>query len=232
MSLANRYTSSNMVYRRPDLYDYLASNDDSLTAAVHQLTADTGLGSALDLGCGTGRHLAALHADFGCKAVGVDVQPGLIDHGRVTYPELELVLGDIRSVRLDRQFDIVLCLGNSLSYQLTDADLQATVGTFAAHTRAGGYVLISTLLQPALGSGTGQIENEFLAAEVETASSWDADSRIVTTERTWRHRDGSVDKDVMRRRVTPIEELSSLLSSAGFTDAAVLDGGLVAARPR
>lgn len=233
MCLATRYTSSNIMYRRPDLYDHLADNDDGLAAAVHELTADLGLGSVLDLGCGTGRHLAGVRADLGCEAVGVDVQTGLIRHGQATYPELELLLGDIRSVRLGRRFDLVLCLGNSLSYQLTDTDLQAAVETFAAHTQPGGHVLISTLMQPILGTVTGEIENELVTAEVETESSWDADARIVTTRRTWRHRDGTVDEDVMRRRVTPIEELTSLLATAGFTDAAVIDGGsFVAARSR
>ncbi|WP_328988574.1 hypothetical protein OG394_20350 [Kribbella sp. NBC_01245] len=56
------------------------------------------------------------------------------------------------------------------------------------------------------------------AAEVETRSEWDADRRIVTTWRTWRHDDGSQDDDVMERRVISIPEITALLEQAGFRD--------------
>ncbi|TDD56896.1 class I SAM-dependent methyltransferase [Kribbella antibiotica] len=232
MSLAGRLARSNLMYRRPDIYDHFADGDDGLAALVRQVVTDKPVGSVLDLGCGTGRHLAAVRQAFGCAAVGVDVQPGLIDYGQAAHPELELLVGDIRSIRLDQQFDVVLCLGNSLSYQLTDADTRAAAETFGAHTRPGGHVLVGTMLKPPLGGGRSALDDEFVAAEVESQSSWDADTRVVTTRRIWRHRDGRVDEDVMRRRVTPLDELTGLLGEAGFTDVALAgrDEGFVVAR--
>lgn len=223
MNLAGRLASSNLMYRRPDLYDHFADGDTSVSTVVGQLLADRADAAVLDLGCGTGLHLAALRRSFGCIATGVDLQPGLIDYGQAAHPGLELLIGDLRSIRLGRQFDAVLCLGNSLSYQLTDADLRAAAETFATHTRPGGHVVIVTLLKPLLGGGNSTLNDELVTATVERESLWDADARIVTTRRTWTHHDGGVDEDLMRRRVTPLEELTDLLVGVGFADVAEVE---------
>lgn len=223
MNLARRLAGSNLMYRRPDLYDHFAYSDNSVAAVVQQLFADRPVASVLDLGCGTGLHLAALRRSFGCAATGVDVQPGLIEYGQATHPDLELLLGDLRAIRLGRQFDAVLCLGNSLSYQLTDADLRAAAETFAAHTRSGGHVVIVTMLTPLLGGGSSTLNDESVSAIVEHESFWDADTRIVTTRRVWRHSDGGTDEDLMQRRVTPLDELTDLLREAEFADVAAIE---------
>lgn len=223
MKLARRLARSNLMYRRPGLYDHFTGGDHSVATVVQQLFPDRPVGSVLDLGCGTGLHLAALQQAFGCSAVGVDVQPELIEYAQATHPNVELHLGDLRSVRLGRQFDAVVCLGNSLSYQLTDDDLLAAAKTFAAHTRSGGHVVILTMMRPLIGGGCSTLNNQFVTATVESRSSWDADTRIVTTMRTWRHKDGSVDEDHMRRRVTPLGELADLLTEAGFADVAAVE---------
>ncbi len=43
----------------------------------------------------------------------------------------------MRTVRLGRTFDLVTCLGNALSYPLTDHDLTDTVSTLAARAQPG-----------------------------------------------------------------------------------------------
>ncbi len=211
------------MYRRPDLYDHLAGDADDLLAVIEQLTRGSEVGSVLDLGCGTGRHLAALQAAVGCEAVGIDLQPRLIEYGQARHPNLDLMPGDIRAERLGRQFDLVLCLGNSLSYLLTDADLRAAAETFSAHTKPGGNLLVATMLKPPLGNSTAEVRNELVTASVEIESSWDAVSRVVTTTRRWRHWNDSFDEDVMRRRVTPLDELGELLGRAGFGNPRVVD---------
>jgi SAM-dependent methyltransferase len=221
MNLAARLADTNLMYRRPELYDHLA-DDGELMAVVEQLNAHSSVGSVLDLGCGTGLHLAALRAAYGCEAVGVDIQPDLIDYGQAMHPGLELLVGDMRSARLDRQFDLVLCLGNSLAYQLTDADLRDAIGTLAIHAGPSARLLIATMLRPPLGSGSAELANDLVTADVEIDSSWNPDNHIATTRRVWRHRDGTRDEDVMLRRVTPIEELTDILEGAGFVNVTVV----------
>jgi len=48
----------------------------------------------LDLGCGTGRTLAALNPSRG---VGIDFSPRMIDIGRKTYPNIEFYIGDVEN---------------------------------------------------------------------------------------------------------------------------------------
>src|SRR6202022_3303381 len=63
----------------------------------------------LDLGCGTGRLLAALEPSVG---VGVDFSPAMIEEARRRYPHLEFHLGDIEDAstfnEIPGPFDVIL----------------------------------------------------------------------------------------------------------------------------
>jgi len=63
----------------------------------------------LDLGCGTGRLLAALEPSFG---VGVDFSPAMISEARARHPHLSFILGDIEDEAtieaIDGPFDYVI----------------------------------------------------------------------------------------------------------------------------
>ena len=62
-----------------------------------------------DLGCGTGRLLAALKPAYG---VGVDISPAMIDVARRNHPDLEFVIGDIEDpaviASLGAPFDVIV----------------------------------------------------------------------------------------------------------------------------
>ncbi|TDC19211.1 class I SAM-dependent methyltransferase, partial [Kribbella albertanoniae] len=184
----------------------------------------------LDLGCGTGRHLVALRDEFGAEAVGVDLQGQMVDYGRRRHG-VDLRCGDLRSVRLGRRFDLVTCLGNSLSYLRTDEDLRAAAETLRVHVADQGLVVISTLTTPRIESvkQTVRVETDFVAANVEVMSAWDAVRRLQVTHRTWRHDDGTTDVDVLRRRVISVDELDGLLHEAGFDEVRWVGTGLAVA---
>jgi SAM-dependent methyltransferase len=63
----------------------------------------------LDLGCGTGSLLASLKPSRG---VGVDFSPAMIERARVSFPDLEFVLGDIENARtiasIEGEFDYII----------------------------------------------------------------------------------------------------------------------------
>jgi hypothetical protein len=56
-------------------------------------------------------------------------------------PECEHLLGDMRSLRLGRQFDLVL-IHDAIMYATEPAAVQATLHTAAIHCRAGGTVAV------------------------------------------------------------------------------------------
>lgn len=216
---------SNITYRRPDLYDDLAADDGVVEAVGRILGGRSGkVRSVLDLGCGTGRHAASLADLFDCSASGVDIQAGMIEYGRDKYGDVELQQGDLRSIRLGRSFDLVTCLGNSLSYLHTDEELALAADTFAAHLNPDGVLVVMTLMNDSpVGSCSYRVEAGSVEATVEIHTEWDPVLRMQTTQRTWHHRDGSLDQDVMKRRVLPWEELQQLLPRAGLSRVQAFD---------
>jgi SAM-dependent methyltransferase len=96
--------------------------------------------SLLDLGCGGGSLAANLKAH--ARLTLVDRAPGMLAVCRETNPECEAVEGDMRTVRLGRQFDAVL-VHDAIMYATTEADLAATIATAAAHCAPGGMVVLA-----------------------------------------------------------------------------------------
>lgn len=100
--------------------------------------------TALDLGCGTGRHAQAL-ARRGIAVTGVDMSETMVSMGRRDLSAgdglVDLEVGDARSARLGTRFDAVVSLFHVLSYQLTEADCIAFMRTAAAHLDPGGLFL-------------------------------------------------------------------------------------------
>jgi SAM-dependent methyltransferase len=226
---------SNLMYREPALYDDFLGGDmvDAVAAEIDRFAPDAS--TAVDIGCGTGRTLTALCMRRGMVGVGVDVQPELLSHGGPTAL-CDFVVADVRTVRLDRAFDVVLCLGNTPAYMLTDHDLTALQTTFAAHARPGTLLLVTTLLGDGSASESSHVVDTRLGkAEVQTQSQWNPHTRVQTTTRLWMFADGRVERDSMWRRRPTAQELTAGLSHAGFhvLDVAGTDSPItVAARYR
>ena len=99
--------------------------------------------SVLDLACGTGMLAARLAVD-GRQVVGVDVSPAMLAMAKVRcarHPEVQLVEGDFRNVRLGRQFDAVVCGSNSLNYLSDPGELAQVFRVVEDHVRPGGVFL-------------------------------------------------------------------------------------------
>lgn len=107
--------------------------------------------SLLDLGCGTGNHAIPL-ARRGYDVVGVDRAEAMLERARAKAGEggPTFELGDIREVRLGREFDAVLVLFAVLGYQHTNADVLAALRTVRAHLRPGGLLLFDVWYGPAV----------------------------------------------------------------------------------
>ena len=110
--------------------------------------------TVLDLGCGTGRHAVVLAAR-GWEVTGVDLSPEMLALAQrrgadAGLPELDLRAGDVRTVRLGRRYDVVLLMFAVLGYQLTDADVTATLETARAHIESGGVLLFDVWNGPAV----------------------------------------------------------------------------------
>jgi SAM-dependent methyltransferase len=112
--------------------------------------------SLLELGCGTGIH-AGLMASQGLNVLGVDLSAEMLESARVRAitqdlgaDHLSFEQGDARSFRTPRSFDVVASLFHVLSYQTTEADLQAMMKTAAVHLEADGLFVFDFWYGPAV----------------------------------------------------------------------------------
>jgi SAM-dependent methyltransferase len=104
--------------------------------------------SVADLGCGTGEHSRHLAA-HGYRVTGLDASASMIETALDTpvAPGLRFVLGDIRDADrvLGEKFGAALCLGNTLSFFDTDAELHRALGAIARLLLPGGRFLFQVL---------------------------------------------------------------------------------------
>jgi SAM-dependent methyltransferase len=94
----------------------------------------------LELGAGGGHNAFYLKRRFRCTLS--DASAGMSALCRALNPECEHVLGDMRTLRMGRSFDVVL-LHDAVMYMTTDADLLAAARTAFAHTRPGGAAVFA-----------------------------------------------------------------------------------------
>ncbi|HEX5868999.1 MAG TPA: class I SAM-dependent methyltransferase [Longimicrobium sp.] len=94
----------------------------------------------LELGSGGGNNASYLKARF--EMVLVDLSPGMLDVSRRLNPECEHVQGDLRTVRLGRQFDRVF-VHDAVCYMTTEADLRRAMETAWVHCAPGGAALFA-----------------------------------------------------------------------------------------
>jgi SAM-dependent methyltransferase len=141
-----------------DAYDDIYTEKDydgetELLVRLFREYADGAVGTVLDLGCGTGGHALRLAAR-GYEVVGVDRSEEMLEQAQAKAEglsgEVSFSLGDIRAVRLNRQFDAVLVLFAVLGYQTGNADVLAALQAARAHLRPGGLLLFDVWYGPAV----------------------------------------------------------------------------------
>jgi len=89
----------------------------------------------LELGSGGGNNASFLKAHF--ELTLTDLSPRMLEQSRRLNPECEHIAGDMRSIRLDRQFDAVF-VHDAVDYMLRLDDLEAAMRTAYLHCRPGG----------------------------------------------------------------------------------------------
>jgi SAM-dependent methyltransferase len=226
-------TVRNLLYREPWLYEAVYPEPREETPEMCRRMFSRFLPapptSILDVGCGTGRDLASLSRD-GADCLGVDFLPAMVEFARRTRPQLRFELGDMRSVRLGRTFDAILCMGSALMYALTDDDLRATFRTFDAHAHPG------TLLVLDLNNAASYLAGGGFVAESEVridAPGFHAVARVKNTldrrrqrlvrTRVWSLPDREEIVDHCQYRLIFPAELEHLASDFGFRMVGVYD---------
>lgn len=107
----------------------------------------------LDLGCGSGQPIAEWFVARGDRVTGVDGAPEMVAEAQARVPGMAVILGDMRGLKLDRTFDIILAF-NSF-FHLSPGDQRAMFGVFAAHAAPGARLLFTS--GPGAGEAIGTV---------------------------------------------------------------------------
>ena len=136
--------------RQPKLYRELASwwpllsapEDYAEEAAFYQRTIIEACArtpeTLLELGSGGGNNASHLKARF--RMTLTDLSPDMLRVSEALNPECEHIQGDMRTVRLGRQFDAVFA-HDAVCYLMTEEDVRSAIETAYVHCRAGGAAL-------------------------------------------------------------------------------------------
>ncbi|MER6998474.1 class I SAM-dependent methyltransferase [Streptomyces sp. NPDC000410] len=217
--------ATNLLYRDPALYDVVQS--DSTSAEMCQTLIELHKPDArtlVDFGCGTGRDLELLAKRFEC--IGVDLQPGMVDHAHRARPGLDIRTGDMRAARLGKRMDVVTCMGNSLAYVHHNEEISQVFATFAAHAGPGALLVLCSPVAPIARTGptTATVETPGGLATVTIHHEWDLRTQINTMHRHWALPSGNQAQDEIRRRVLFPRELERYAEGAGFEILDMTDG--------
>src|SRR5215472_15271860 len=111
----------------------------------------------LDLGSGGGH--VARHLRRNRSVTLTDLSADMLAVSRRLNPGCEHVQGDMRTIRLGREFDAVL-VHDAVDYVITRADLALVIGTAFVHCRPGGIAVCAPdhtaeTFRPGTGAGGG-----------------------------------------------------------------------------
>jgi trans-aconitate methyltransferase len=102
-------------------------------------TASIPVHEVLELGSGGGHNAFHLKRSFAMTLV--DLSEEMLDVSRALNPECDHTQGDMRTVRLGREFDAVF-IHDAIEYMTTEADLRRAMETAFVHCRPGGVAVL------------------------------------------------------------------------------------------
>jgi trans-aconitate methyltransferase len=142
------------------LIDPLADHFAEAAAYRQALLAQAAVArpTLLELGAGAGNNAYYLKPAFACTLADVSAQ--MLALSRAINPECEHLVGDMRSLRLGRDFDAVF-VHDAIMYMRTEDELAAAIATAFVHTRPGGLALFA----PDCTRETFQSGEELIAGE-------------------------------------------------------------------
>lgn len=177
--------------------------------------------TVLELGSGGGNNASHMKADF--EMTLVDLSPNMLEVSKRLNSDCEHIAGDMRTIRLEREFDAVF-IHDAIDYMTSTADLSAAVQTAFLHTRPGGVALfcpdhIRETFKPSTEHGGSDADGRGLRYLQWTWDPEPGDSSC-TTDYAYllKDRDGSV--RVLHDRhecgLFSREEWNAILVSVGF----------------
>jgi len=197
-------------------------DESSIYARYLKLAGGEPATTVLELGSGGGNNAFFLKREF--RMTLTDVSEEMLAVSRALNPECEHVRGDMRDLRLGREFDRVF-LHDAIAYMTSRGDLRRALDTAFVHCRPGGGAVIAPdyvreTFETATSCG-GNDDGGRAARYLEWV--WDPDPAddvyVADYVLTLRERDGSV-RVVLDRHAESVfsrDVWLALLAEAGFS---------------
>lgn len=129
-------------------YDRFVKRPSLLPPGLLEIVRSTSAKSILEFGCGTGTVAVGLSLG-GYDVTGVDHSPEMLktakEKAKKQRAQIRLILGDISLVALNKKFDLILCLGNTIPHFTSRAQLKTLLGNCQSHLGPGGQVIFQQL---------------------------------------------------------------------------------------
>jgi SAM-dependent methyltransferase len=97
--------------------------------------------SLLDVGCGTGEHLASLSRIF-AHVEGVDISPAMATAARAKLPGIPIHVADMRRFSLGRKFDAVISMNTAVAYLPSLRAFCVAIRRMSSHITPGGVLIV------------------------------------------------------------------------------------------
>ncbi len=120
-----------------------------------------GARTMLEIGCGTGPHLATFTA-AGWLARGIEADLKAVALARSRMPEIVVDPADLTTFDLGERFDAIVSLGGSSAFARLPARLDAMFERLAAHLEPNGIVVIEPYAIAAAAYRPGALESIFV----------------------------------------------------------------------
>ena len=183
----------------------------------------------LDLACGTGR-VSRLLDMRGFSVTGVDASAGMIaEAGRLTpNGSIDYRVQRMEELSLDRRFDLIVSLFDSLNYLTDPRDLQSCFHCTADHLQPGGLFIFDMNGRHAFEADlfTQESWGRNRPVEYSWVSRFNPETRLCSIEMRFRvRRDGKREEfnETHVQRAYEIEEVNAALREARLEVAAVYD---------
>jgi trans-aconitate methyltransferase len=183
----------------------------------------------LELGSGGGNNALYMKAAFSSVTL-VDLSPQMLEVSRQLNPDCEHLQGDMRTVRLERTFDVVF-VHDAIDYMTTLAELRQAIETVSMHCKPGGMALfvpdnVRETFQPSTNHGGEDGEGRSVRY-LEWSYDPDENDTTSTTDYVFLLREGNQPVKVVHDQhivgLFPRAQWLSLLSEAGFRANFVMD---------
>jgi SAM-dependent methyltransferase len=197
-----------------------AMNDPGVIGpTVAFLAGLAGDGAALEFAIGTGRVALGLH-ERGIEVHGIEISQDMVAvlRNKPGGDSIPVTIGDMATTRLERTFQLVYLVYNTIGNLLTQAEQVACFRNAAAHLAPGGSFVIEVGVPTLRNLPPGQHAYPFDVSEHHLGfDTYDFVDQQLTSHHYWTDSEGNIDRFASHHRYVWPAELDLMAELAGMS---------------